>query len=256
MSPFLFLCVFLRVSASRRSIRLQFEKDIAMSVKIVFHGHSNLEIHSGSQIIQIDPFYSGNPLADVKAETVHPQTILLTHAHFDHVADAESISKRTGAVISSNYEITSYYEARGCKTAPMNHGGTCKFPFGEAFLTIAFHTSSFPDGAYGGQPGGWIVTTGGKTIYHAGDTALFGDMELLGRLFSIDLACLPIGDGFTMGPRHALLAAKMLKARAVLPMHYNTFPQIKQDAGEFVSELEKQHGIKGLALTAGQSAEV
>src|SRR5579863_8610508 len=130
-----------------------------MSVKILYHGHSNLEIHSGSHVIQIDPFYTGNSLADVKAESVNPGTILLTHAHSDHTGDAESISRRTGAVIASNYEITSYYEAKGCKTAPMNHGGTWKFPFGEAFYTIGFHTSSFADGTYGGQPGGWVVQT-------------------------------------------------------------------------------------------------
>jgi L-ascorbate metabolism protein UlaG (beta-lactamase superfamily) len=227
-----------------------------MSAKIIYHGHSTIEIHSGSHIIQIDPFYNDNPAADVKADKVNPQTILLTHAHYDHVADAESISKRTGAAIASNYEITTHYERKGCKTQPMNHGGTCKFPFGEAFYSIAFHTSSFMDGTYGGQPGGWVVTTGGKTIYHAGDTALFGDMELIGRLFDIDLALLPIGDGFTMGPKHALLAAKMLRAKAVVPIHYNTWPPIAQDGGAFVMELQKQHGIKGFAMKAGESAEV
>jgi len=227
-----------------------------MSVKIIYHGHSNLEIHSGSQIIQVDPFYNDNPLADVKADKANPQTILLTHAHYDHVSDTESIAKRTGAVVASNYEITSHYEKKGIKTSPMNHGGIGKFPFGTAYLSIAFHTSSFVDGSYGGQPGGWVIQTGGKTIYHAGDTALFGDMELIGRLFSIDLACLPIGDTFTMGPAHALLAAKMLRAKAVLPIHYNTWPPINQDGAAFAQELQKQHGIKGLPLKAGESTDL
>jgi L-ascorbate metabolism protein UlaG (beta-lactamase superfamily) len=174
----------------------------------------------------------------------------------DHVADAEAIAKRTGATITSNYEICVHYEKKKLKTEPMNHGGGHDFAFGRAFLTIAFHTSSFADGTYGGQPGGWIIQTGGKTIYHAGDTALFGDMELLGRLFPIDLAILPIGDTYTMGPSHALLAAKMLKAKSVIPMHYNTFPGIAQDGPGFVRQLEKEHGIAGWALEPGEAAEL
>jgi L-ascorbate metabolism protein UlaG (beta-lactamase superfamily) len=227
-----------------------------MSVKVIYHGQSNLEIHSGPHVIQLDPFYNDNPVSDVKAEKVNPQFIFLTHAHYDHVADAESISRRTGASITSNYEITSHFEKKGCKTVPMNHGGGKDFPFGRAYMTIAFHTSSFSDGSYGGQPGGWIIQTGGKTIYHAGDTALFGDMELIGRLFSIDLACLPIGDNFTMGPHDALIAAKMLKPKSVLPIHYNTWPAIAQDGVAFARELEKQHHIKGHALKAGEGVEL
>jgi L-ascorbate metabolism protein UlaG (beta-lactamase superfamily) len=227
-----------------------------MSVKIVFHGQSNVEIHSGNHVIQIDPFYTGNPLCDIQAEKVNPQHILLTHAHSDHIGDTESIARRAGAEIVANYEITMRFAEKKLKTSPVNHGGGCDFPFGRAFMTIAFHTSMFDDGSYGGQPGGWIIQTGGKTIYHAGDTALFGDMELLGRLFQIDLACLPIGDRFTMGPAHALVAAKMLNAKTVLPMHYNTWPMIAQDGAAFARDLEKQHGIKGFPLTAGQSMEL
>jgi L-ascorbate metabolism protein UlaG (beta-lactamase superfamily) len=227
-----------------------------MAVKIIFHGQSNIEIHSGTHVIQIDPFYDHNPIADVKAAAVNPQFIFLTHAHMDHVADAEPIARRTGATIVGCYEVAEYYRVKGLKILPMNHGGIAKFPFGTAYMSIAFHTSSFADGAYGGQPGGFVIQTGGKTIYHAGDTALFGDMKLIGELFAIDLACLPIGDGFTMGPEHALLAAKMLKAKAVLPMHYNTFPMIEQDGAGFARELEKRHGIKGMAINPGQSVEV
>jgi L-ascorbate metabolism protein UlaG (beta-lactamase superfamily) len=227
-----------------------------MPVKVIYHGHSNIEIHSGPHIIQIDPFYNNNPLADVKAEKAKPNFIFLTHAHFDHVDDAEAISRRTKAPIVANYEITTHYDKKGVSTHAMNHGGGHDFPFGRAFMTIAFHTSSFADGAYGGQPAGWIIQTGGKTIYHAGDTALFGDMELLGRLFPIDLACLPIGDNFTMGPAHAMLAAKMLKAKSVLPIHYNTWPPIAQNAVAFSHELELQYGIKGLPLAAGDNVEL
>ena len=138
---------------------------------------------------------------------------------------------------------------------PMNHGGSLALPFGRVTMTIAFHTSAFEDGTYGGQPGGFIVETGGKTIYHAGDTALFGDMKLLGELFNIDLACLPIGDCFTMGPAMAVKAAQFLRAKKVLPIHYNTFPPIQQDAGKFAAEL-KAVGIEGLVMKAGESVDL
>lgn len=230
-----------------------------MAVRIVYHGHSNVEIHSdhGPAVhrIQIDPFYDNNPLADVKAAAVNPQTILLTHAHYDHTDDAEAIARRTGAAIASNYEIACYYGDKGLKTEAMNHGGGVDFPWGRATYTLAFHTSSFPDGAYGGEPGGFVVEVGGKTIYHAGDTALFGDMRLIGDLWDIDLACLPIGDRFTMGPKHAVRAAEMLRAKAVLPVHYNTWPPIAQDPRAFARELEAR-GIRGLPLKAGEVADL
>jgi L-ascorbate metabolism protein UlaG (beta-lactamase superfamily) len=225
-------------------------------VSIRYHGHSNVEIISGDHVIQIDPFYTSNPLADIKAADVTPTHILLSHAHFDHTEDAEALSKRTGAPIASNYEITTWYEKKGCPTQPMNHGGGWDFPFGRVTLTLAFHTSSFADGTYGGQPAGLIVQTAGVTIYHAGDTALFSDMKLIGKLWDIDLACLPIGDCFTMGPDHAILAAEMLGARRVLPIHYNTFPQIKQDAEAFSRQLKKRAGIKGVPLKTGESLEL
>ncbi|MGA2233760.1 MAG: metal-dependent hydrolase [Tepidisphaeraceae bacterium] len=229
-----------------------------MGVKVIFHGQSNIEIHSGSHHIQIDPFYDQNPITDVKAKDVNPEFIFLTHAHGDHVADAEAIARRTGATIVAAYEVAAYFGKKGLKVVGMNHGGGMDFPFGRAFMTIAFHTSSFDDGAYGGQPAGWIFQTGGKTIYHAGDTALFGDMELIGKLFPIDLACLPIGDCYTMGPAHAILAAKMLKTKMVLPMHYNTFPQIAQDGPAFGHTLEKETGarVRAVVLKPGGSAEM
>ena len=229
------------------------DKPSPPTVKVIYHGHSNIEIHAGEYIIQIDPFYTSNPLADIKADQVNPTHILLTHAHFDHVEDAEAISKRTGAPILANYEIACYYQKKGCPTIAMNHGGGLDLPFGRVNLTQAFHTSSFADGTYGGQPAGLIVQTLGKIIYHAGDTALFGDMKLIGQLWKIDLACLPIGDCFTMGPDHAILAAEMLGARCVLPVHYNTFPQIKQDAAAFARSLKQRIGITAAPLRSGES---
>ncbi len=228
-----------------------------MPVRIVYHGHSNLEIHSGPHRIQVDPYYDDNDLADCKAKDVSPTHILLTHAHSDHSGDVQQIAKRTGAPIASNYEIATYYEKKKLKVVAMNHGGGMDFEFGRATYTIAFHTSSFEDGTYGGEPGGWVVETGGKVIYHAGDTALFGDMRLIGELWpQIDLACLPIGDCFTMGPAHAIRAAEMLKPKAVLPIHYNTFPQIKQDPHAFARELEKRTGIQAHPLKAGEALDL
>jgi len=222
-------------------------------VTIHYHGHSNVEVHSGDQVLQIDPFYTSNPLADIKADQVNPTYILLTHAHSDHVEDAAAISLRTRAPIVACYEIAMYFAKQGCPVKAMNHGGGAAFPFGHVNLTLAFHTSSFADGTYGGQPAGLIIQTGGVTIYHAGDTALFSDMKLIGKLWPIDLACLPIGDGYTMGPEHAIKAAEMLRARQVLPIHYNTFPEIVQDGAAFARQLKKRTGIKGLPLESGES---
>jgi L-ascorbate metabolism protein UlaG (beta-lactamase superfamily) len=222
-----------------------------MAVKVIYHGHSNVELHTDAHRLQIDPFYDSNPLADVKSDHPNPQFIFLSHAHFDHVDDAERITKRTGAVIVANFEMATYYEKRGVKAVGMNTGGGSAFAFGYAHLVQAFHTSTFPDGTPGGAPGGWILRIGGKTIYFAGDTALFGDMALFGRLWKIDLACLPIGDHFTMGPDHALLAAEMLNAAHVMPIHYNTFPPIKQDAAAFALRLREKQ-INPVILNPGQ----
>ena len=221
-----------------------------MALKIIYHGHSNVEIHSGEHRLQFDPFYDQNPIADVHSDAVSPTFILLSHAHFDHTDDAQRIARRTGATVLANFEMAEYFSKKHVKTVGMNIGGGGNFPFGRASMTFAIHTSTFPDGAPGGVPAGWVVETDGKTIYFAGDTALFGDMALIGRLWSIDLACLPIGDFFTMGPRHALLAAEMLHARHVLPIHYNTYPPIAQDGAAFGADLTRM-GIKPVVLKPG-----
>jgi L-ascorbate metabolism protein UlaG (beta-lactamase superfamily) len=233
------------------------KKEAAVEVKIIYHGHSNLEIHGGGSRLVIDPFFTGNGLADVAEEEVNPTHILLSHAHGDHVGDTVAMARRTGAVVAANFEIGNHLQKLGVKEVRhMNHGGGLNFDFGRVTMTVAFHTSSFDDGTYGGQPGGWIVETGGKVIYFAGDTGLFGDMKLIGELWKIDLACLPIGDRFTMGPADAVRAAGMLKAKKVLPIHYNTFPGIVQDAGKFAADLKRDTGIEGVALKAGQAIEL
>ncbi|MGC8625819.1 MAG: metal-dependent hydrolase [Phycisphaerae bacterium] len=226
-----------------------------MAVKIIYHGHSNVELHASGHRIQLDPFYDSNPLADIKSDRVDPQFIFLSHAHFDHVDDAERIAARTGATIVANFEMATYYEKKGIKTIGMNTGGGRTFPFGHANLVQAFHTSTFSDGTPGGTPGGWVIEMAGKIIYFAGDTGIFGDMALFGKLWKIDLACLPIGDNFTMGPDQALAAAEMLKAAYVLPIHYNTFPPIKQDAVAFGRRLLEKR-ITPVVLNPGQSFEL
>lgn len=229
----------------------------ATPVKIVYHGHANLEIFSGSHRLQLDPFYTGNPLADVAAEAVKPNFILISHAHGDHLGDAEAMAKRTNATVISTHEIASWLSARGVKKVHgMNVGGGYNFDFGRVTMTTALHTSSFPDGTYGGVPAGFVIEIGGKTIYFAGDTGIFGDMALIGRLWNLDLAILPIGDNYTMSPQHAVEAAIMLKPRLVLPIHFATFPVIQQDPHAFVQNLQAKTGIPAQVLKPGQSLEL
>jgi L-ascorbate metabolism protein UlaG (beta-lactamase superfamily) len=224
-----------------------------------YHGHSTLEIHTGPHRILFDPFLSSHPLATVKPDALSPTCIFLSHAHWDHTEDVIPLAKRTGCPVVCCFEMAQYLEKQGIKTAVgMNHGGGKTFPFGRATMTVAFHTSSWPDGTPGGQPAGWILQlqNPAKTLYFAGDTALFGDMKLLGELFPIDLACLPIGDNFTMGPAHAIKAAQFLNAKSVLPLHYNTWPPITQDPQKFATDLQSKTNIKAHPLKPGESIEL
>ncbi|SEQ38499.1 L-ascorbate metabolism protein UlaG, beta-lactamase superfamily [Hyunsoonleella jejuensis] len=199
-------------------------------MKITFYGHASLGLEVGNFNILVDPFISGNPKAShINIESLKADYILITHAHQDHILDVETIAKRTGAVIVSNYEIVTHYEAKGLKGHPMNHGGSWEFDFGKVKYVNAIHTSSFPDGSYGGQPGGFIIETENKTIYIAGDTALTYDMKLIGKAFDLDLAVLPIGDNFTMGVDDALIASDFVKCNSILGYHYDTFGYIEID---------------------------
>jgi L-ascorbate metabolism protein UlaG (beta-lactamase superfamily) len=224
-----------------------------MSVKLVWHGHSAWTIDTGDYRIVLDPFFTGNPMADRSADEVAADFILVSHAHGDHIGDTVAIARRTGALVISNYEIACWCEAQGCKAHGMSIGGSFEFPFGRVKLTIAHHGSAFPDGSYGGSPAGFLIAVEGKTIYNAADTALFLDMQLIGEGFGgtgLDVALLPIGDNFTMGPEDALRAVQLLKPRLVIPMHYGTFGVIEQDAGAFASACEGM-GVRCVALEAG-----
>lgn len=226
-------------------------------MQITFHGHSCVQLQSETSSVIIDPFITGNPVAKVKADDIKVDYILLTHGHNDHVGDAEQMSKNNEATIIAPFELATYMGWQGCNVHPMHIGGGHAFDFGHVKLTQAFHGSGLTQEdkqeiIYMGMPSGMLVTMNGKTIYHAGDTALFGDMKMIGERHSIDLAFLPIGDNFTMGPEDALLAAEWLQARQVVPIHYNTFPLIKQDAQMFGDTL-KSKGIECIVLQPGQS---
>ncbi|HEY80957.1 MAG TPA: metal-dependent hydrolase [Anaerolineae bacterium] len=217
-------------------------------VKVTFHGHATISIESDGHKILIDPFFSGNPAAKIGPDDVAPDFILISHGHGDHVGDAVSIAQRTGALVISNFEIVSWLGNHGVeKTHPLHIGGGNTFPFGYCKMTVAHHGSSLPDGTYGGDPGGFLLKlNSGKTIYFAGDTALVAEMKFLADE-KVDLAILPVGDNFTMGPDDAIKAAQLIKPVTVLPIHYNTWPYIEIDIDALKKRMIKEADV-GVAV--------
>jgi L-ascorbate metabolism protein UlaG (beta-lactamase superfamily) len=199
-------------------------------MRITYLGHSAFLLEAGDDAVAIDPFLSGNPVARHSADQIDVQTILLTHAHDDHVGDTVAIAKRTGATVVATFELATFLGTQGIETFPANHGGTVAFRGGTTKLVPAWHTSSYTsEWLAPGVPAGHVVRFGGRTIYFAGDTCLFGDMALIGEE-GLAIAVIPIGDRFTMGPADAVKAARLLKAGLIIPCHFNTFPAIAQDA--------------------------
>ncbi len=223
---------------------------------LTYFGHSALQIETNGVTLLIDPFITGNPHAEgiVEAGALSPDVILLTHAHGDHWGDTPEIAQRSGAHVVANYEIVQYLirEHGHDNATGMNIGGGATFPWGRAEQTLAWHSSSFPDGTYGGNPNGYLLHIEERVVYHAGDTAVFSEMAWLGDERPIDVAFIPVGDCFTMGPKEALRAADMIGARMYVPIHYNTFPPIQVDIDAWAAAM-KDAGHACRVLTAGET---
>ncbi|WP_282940623.1 metal-dependent hydrolase [Paenibacillus sp. RC67] len=225
-------------------------------LKVEYHGHSCVQLSDGEHSLIIDPFLTDNPSAIVKPESIRVQHVLLTHAHADHIQNAVEIAKANDATLIAIHELATYLSWQGVKARDMNIGGRLSLGFAELQMVQAFHSSGIIDHnkqeiIYAGMPAGFIIRWNGHTILHAGDTNLFLDMKLIGERNSIDLAFLPIGDLFTMGPEDAAVAAEWLQAKQVVPVHYNTFELIQQDGANFV-EMLKSRGIQGTVMHPGE----
>lgn len=225
------------------------------SIKVTWHGHSTWSIAVADHRLVIDPFLTDNPSAVDKVNDLAADFVLISHGHFDHVADAASLTNRTQATLIANYEIATWFASKhGVKnTIGMNIGGRLKMPFGSVLMTNALHSSQLPDGSYGGNPGGFIVDVSDKRIYYTGDTGLFSDLALYAEP-SIDLLIIPIGDLFTMGIDDSIRAIQMIKPKLVLPTHYNTWPLISQDAHGWAEIVRSKTSAKPIILQPSESA--
>jgi L-ascorbate metabolism protein UlaG (beta-lactamase superfamily) len=224
-----------------------------MTTVMTWFGHSAVGLRIDRYNVLIDPFFEGNPVSTVKPDQVEADYILVTHGHGDHLGDTIAIARRTGATVIANSEISAWLEKKGVKTHAQHLGGGFVYPFGYVKLTLAVHGSSLPDGSYGGNPGGFLITTpSGKKIYHAGDTGLFGDMHLIGEEH-VNLAMLPIGDNYTMGPEDALRAVRLLRPEHVIPFHFNTWNLLNQDAAEWVKQINTKTSSKAHLLKPGET---
>lgn len=226
-------------------------------MEVSYHGHSIVKIKTSDKVILIDPYITGNDLTDLVVANEKPDVILLTHGHNDHVGDTIEIAKASGALVVAPNELAVWLGWQGLETHGMNIGGACEFDFGTVKFTKAFHSSSYTTDdqqlIYMGMPAGILFMAEGKTIYHAGDTSLFGDMELIGKRHAIDIAFLPIGDNFTMGPEDAAYAVELLSPKLTVPVHYNTFPPIVQDPEDF-KKLVKDYKV--LVMEAGDVTRI
>lgn len=225
-----------------------------MATEITWFGHSAFALRTGDHDVLIDPFLDDSPTATVKSGDVAADFILLTHGHFDHVGDTVAIAQRTGATVVANFEIGNWLVKQGLaeeKVVAMNFGGSTQLAFGAVKMTIAHHTSGLPDGSYGGNPGGYVIDLPEGRVYFAGDTALTLDMKLIG-MAGLELAVLPIGDFYTMGPEDSVEAIKLLNPKRVLPCHYNTMPAIEQDANAWAESVRSHTAAEPIVLAPGE----
>ena len=227
-----------------------------MATTLRWYGHATIGIESSGYKLLVDPFFKGNTQTKQNPDELEADFILITHGHGDHVGDAPSIARRTGATIISNAEISTWFSKQGFKTHGQHLGGGFNYPFGYLKMTFALHGSALPDGSYGGNPGGFLLTTlDGMKIYLAGDTGLFGDMKLIGDE-GINLAVLPIGDNYTMGPDDALLAVKLLRPKVVVPIHYNTFEVIRQDPVAWAQKVREVTDTRVILMQPGEMVQL
>ena len=226
---------------------------------LTYYGHSTLQIDLDGTSLLFDPFISGNPHCEgvLTPDEVTPDVLLLTHAHGDHYGDTEAIIERVKPLVVGQYDLVMYIQNKtGHEDIhPMNTGGAWDFDWGRVTNTYARHSSSFPDGSYGGLAGGFLLEAEGKTVYNTGDTCRFAEMAWTGEQHDIDLLFLPIGDDFTMGPDEAVEAAKMLRPKLVVPVHYNTFPYIETDPEAFAEAIRRE-GMEARVLAPGESLEL
>jgi len=222
-------------------------------MEIRFLGHATFELSEGDSRVLIDPFLGGNPKAPVGPEEVDPTHILLTHGHVDHVADAVDIAKRTGAHCVALVETANWLGKHGVENvSDPNLGGTVRFDWGWVKLVQAFHSSELPDGTVTTETG-LVVNIGGTTVYHLGDTCLFGDLRLIAERTPVDVALIPIGGHYTMDRHDAVIAADFIGADTVIPCHYDTFPAIETDAEAFKSDVESRTRSKVVILQPGET---
>lgn len=222
-------------------------------MQVTYLGHGCVSIAINNKVVLIDPFITANPLAaHINIEELKADYILITHAHQDHILDVDAIAKRTNATIISNYEIAMHYIAKGFDAHPVNHGGICEFDNISIKYVNAIHTSSFPDGSYGGQPGGFVISHNNKAVYVAGDTAVTFDMKLIPMQYKLDLAILPIGDNFTMGIFDAIIASDFVECDKILGCHYDTFPPIKINKISAIQKFDSK-GKELILLDIGNS---
>ena len=227
-----------------------------MTIKVTWHGHSTFSLDISGTKIVVDPFLAGNsPTALSAVADLQADFILQTHGHFDHIVDTIPLAQKTGAQVIANWEICNWINGQGYEnTWSMNTGGSYQFPFGRVKLTPALHSSGLPDGSYGGDPGGFLIFSEGKTLYIAGDTALFSDMSLIGKA-GIDLAIIPTGDNFTMGPDDALEALAYLTPKIVIPCHYGTFPMLVPDMDDWAASVHASTPVLPVILGIDESFE-